>query len=287
VLFIGAFHNKVIQMTRQYTVDDLRYLMRRLRDPKSGCPWDLKQSFSSIAKHTLEEVYEVIDAIERDDLHHLGEELGDLLFQIIFYAELGAEQKVFDFDTVVQGLVEKLVRRHPHVFPQGTLESQIEPSSRVDNPEEEARIKKVWEEIKAEERAAKGDSKTLDDIPMAIPALSRAQKLQKRAAGKGFDWQYLNQVVEVVREELKELEAEIAVDDKAAIEDELGDLLFSCVNLARHLDVDPERALRQANGKFQRRFQAMEELAQRADNDFSQLTTDKMEQLWVEVKLAE
>ena len=274
-------------MTRQYTVDDLRYLMQRLRDPESGCPWDLKQSFSSIAKHTLEEVYEVIDAIERDDLHHLGEELGDLLFQIIFYAELGAEQKVFDFDSVVQGLVEKLVRRHPHVFPQGTLESEIEPSSRVDNPEEEARIKKVWEEIKVEERAAKGDSKTLDDIPLAIPALSRAQKLQKRAAGKGFDWQHLDQVVEVVREELEELEAEIAVDDKAAIEDELGDLLFSCVNLARHLGVDPERALRQANGKFQRRFQAMEELAQSADNDFSQLTTDKMEQLWVEVKLAE
>ena len=274
-------------MARQYTVDDLRYLMQRLRNPESGCPWDLKQSFSTIAKHTLEEVYEVIDAIERDDLHHLGEELGDLLFQVIFYAELGAEQKVFDFDSVVQGLVEKLVRRHPHVFPLGTLDSQIEPGSRVDNPAEEARIKKVWEKIKAEERAAKGESKTLDDIPLAIPALSRAQKLQKRAANKGFDWQHLDQVVEVVREELEELEVEIAANDKAAIEDELGDLLFSCVNLARHLDVDPERALRQANGKFQRRFQAMEELAQQAGNDFSQLTTDKMEELWVEVKLAE
>jgi ATP diphosphatase len=192
-------------MARQYTVDDLRYLMQRLRNPESGCPWDLKQSFSSIAKHTLEEVYEVIDAIERNDLDHLGEELGDLLFQVIFYAELGAEQKVFDFDSLVQGLVEKLVRRHPHVFPLGTLESKIEPDSRVDNAAEEARIKKVWEDIKAEERAAKGESKTLDDIPLAIPALSRAQKLQKRAATKGFDWQYLNQVVEVVREELEEL----------------------------------------------------------------------------------
>lgn len=274
-------------MARQYTVDDLRYLMQRLRNPETGCPWDLKQSFSTIAKHTLEEVYEVIDAIERDDLHHLGEELGDLLFQIIFYSELGAEQQIFDFDTVVHGLVTKLVRRHPHVFPDGTLESAIEPDSRLDNAAEEARIKSVWEAIKAEERAAKGESKTLDDIPLAIPALSRAQKLQKRAANKGFDWQHLDQVVEVVREELVELEAEIEVNNSAAIEDELGDLLFSCVNLARHLEVDPERALRRANDKFQRRFQAIEKLATQAGNDFAQLSTDEMEQLWVEVKLAE
>ncbi|MDG1496271.1 MAG: nucleoside triphosphate pyrophosphohydrolase [Porticoccaceae bacterium] len=274
-------------MARQYRVDDLRYLMKRLRDPESGCPWDLKQSFSSIAKHTLEEVYEVIDAIERNDLEHLSEELGDLLFQIIFYSELGAEEQVFDFDTVVHGLVTKLVRRHPHVFPEGTLESVIEPGSRVDNAAEEARIKTAWEDIKAEERAAKGERKTLDDIALAIPALSRAQKLQKRAATKGFDWQHLDQVVEVVREELVELEAEIELNDRAAIEDELGDLIFSCVNLARHLSVDPERALRRANDKFQRRFQAMEELAEQAGNDFSQLSTDKMEQLWVEVKLAE
>ena len=274
-------------MARQYRVDDLRYLMQRLRDPESGCPWDLKQSFSSITKHTLEEVYEVIDAIERDDLHHLGEELGDLLFQIIFYSELGAEQQIFDFDSIVHGLVTKLIRRHPHVFPEGTLESVIEPGSRVDNPTEQARINAVWEEIKAEERAAKGEGKTLDDIPLAIPALSRAQKIQKRAATKGFDWQHLDQVVEVVREELVELEAEIEVSDSSAIEDELGDLLFSCVNLARHLEVDPERALRRANDKFQRRFQCMENLAKQAGNDFSQLSTEKMEQLWVEVKLAE
>ena len=274
-------------MARQYRVDDLRYLMQRLRDPESGCPWDLKQSFSSITKHTLEEVYEVIDAIERDDLHHLGEELGDLLFHIIFYSELGAEQQIFDFDSIVHGLVKKLIRRHPHVFPEGTLESVIEPGSRVDNPTEQARINAVWEEIKAEERAAKGEGKTLDDIPLAIPALSRAQKIQKRAATKGFDWQHLDQVVEVVREELVELEAEIEVSDSSAIEDELGDLLFSCVNLARHLEVDPERALRRANDKFQRRFQGMEDLAKQAGNDFSQLSTEKMEQLWVEVKLAE
>jgi len=274
-------------MARHYTVDDLLYLMQRLRDPETGCPWDLKQSFNSIAKHTLEEVYEVIDSIEHNNLPHLGEELGDLLFQIIFYSQLGAEQDIFDFDSVVHGLVEKLVRRHPHVFPQGTLESKIDPRCRADGAAEEMRIKKVWEKLKAEERAEKGVGKTLDDIPLAIPALSRAHKLQKRAATKGFDWQHSDQVVAVVREELIELEAEIAVNNSAAIEDELGDLLFSCVNLARHLSVDPEQALRKANHKFQRRFEAMENLAARSGSDFSLLSTEQMEVLWAEVKLSE
>jgi len=274
-------------MARHYTVDDLRYLMQRLRDPETGCPWDLKQSFNSIAKHTLEEVYEVIDSIEHNNLPHLGEELGDLLFQIIFYSQLGAEQDIFDFDSVVHGLVEKLVRRHPHVFPQGTLESKIDPRCRADGAAEEMRIKKVWEKLKAEERAEKGVGKTLDDIPLAIPALSRAHKLQKRAATKGFDWQHSDQVAAVVREELIELEAEIAVNNSAAIEDELGDLLFSCVNLARHLSVDPEQALRKANHKFQRRFEAMENLAARSGSDFSLLSTEQMEVLWAEVKLSE
>ena len=274
-------------MARHYTVDDLLYLMQRLRDPETGCPWDLKQSFNSIAKHTLEEVYEVIDSIEHNNLPHLGEELGDLLFQIIFYSQLGAEQDIFDFDSVVHGLVEKLVRRHPHVFPQGTLESKIDPRCRADGAAEEMRIKKVWEKLKAEERAEKGVGKTLDDIPLAIPAISRAHKLQKRAATKGFDWQHSDQVVAVVREELKELEAEIAVNNSAAIEDELGDLLFSCVNLARHLSVDPEQALRKANHKFQRRFEAMENLAARSGSDFSLLSTEQMEVLWAEVKLSE
>jgi len=274
-------------MARHYTVDDLLYLMQRLRDPETGCPWDLKQSFNSIAKHTLEEVYEVIDSIEHNNLPHLGEELGDLLFQIIFYSQLGAEQDIFDFDSVVHGLVEKLIRRHPHVFPQGTLESKIDPRCRADGAAEEMRIKKVWEKLKAEERAEKGVSKALDDIPLAIPALSRAHKLQKRAATKGFDWQHSDQVVAVVREELIELEAEIAVNNSAAVEDELGDLLFSCVNLARHLSVDPEQALRKANHKFQRRFEAMENLAARSGSDFSLLSTEQMEVLWAEVKLSE
>ena len=271
-------------MARQYTIDDLRYLMGRLRDPQTGCPWDLKQSFASIAKHSLEEVYEVIDAIERNDLPHLGEELGDLLFQVIFYTQLGSEQQVFDFDTVVSGLVTKLVRRHPHVFPDGTLESERDSSNSVEDAEEEARIKKVWESIKAEERAEKGERKTLDDIPLALPALNRAQKLQKRAATTGFDWQHSDQVVAVVRDELEELEVEIASGNREAMEDELGDLLFSCVNLARHLAVDPEQALRSANRKFQRRFEAMESLVQNSGGELAGLSTDEMEVLWAEVK---
>jgi len=271
-------------MVRQYSVDDLRYLMRRLRDPQSGCPWDLKQSFDSIAKHSLEEVYEVIDAIERDDLNHLGEELGDLLFQIIFYTQLGAERNIFDFDSVVSGLVAKLVRRHPHVFPDGTLESVRDTVAGGDDLEAEARIKRVWEQIKAEERAEKGECNTLDDIPLALPALSRAQKLQKRAALNGFDWQNSAQVLAVVRGELEELEVEIDNDNRDAIEDELGDLLFSCVNLARHLAVDPEQALRRANRKFQRRFESMEQLAAAEGSSMSRLSSGEMEALWMKVK---
>ena len=271
-------------MVRQYSVDDLRYLMRRLRDPQSGCPWDLKQSFDSIAKHSLEEVYEVIDAIERDDLNHLGEELGDLLFQIIFYTQLGAEHNIFDFDSVVSGLVAKLVRRHPHVFPDGTLESVRDTVAGGDDLEAEARIKRVWEQIKAEERAEKGECNTLDDIPLALPALSRAQKLQKRAALTGFDWQNSAQVLAVVRGELEELEVEIDNDNRDAIEDELGDLLFSCVNLARHLAVDPEQALRRANRKFQRRFESMEQLAAAEGSSMSRLSSGEMEALWMKVK---
>ena len=271
-------------MVRQYSVDDLRYLMRRLRDPQSGCPWDLKQSFDSIAKHSLEEVYEVIDAIERDDLNHLGEELGDLLFQIIFYTQLGAARNIFDFDSVVSGLVAKLVRRHPHVFPDGTLESVRDTVAGGDDLEAEARIKRVWEQIKAEERAEKGECNTLDDIPLALPALSRAQKLQKRAALTGFDWQNSAQVLAVVRGELEELEVEIDNDNRDAIEDELGDLLFSCVNLARHLAVDPEQALRRANRKFQRRFESMEQLAAAEGSSMSRLSSGEMEALWMKVK---
>ena len=273
-------------MTAGYTIDDLRYLMQRLRDPETGCPWDLKQTYKTIAPHTLEEVYEVIDTIERNDLSHLGEELGDLLFQVVFYSQLGAEDEIFDFDTVVHGIVEKLVRRHPHVFPLGTLQSERDPNA--DAASEEVRIKQVWEQIKKQERAEKGERRTLDDIPMAIPALTRAQKLQKRAATTGFDWDNSEDVLSKVKEEVAELEAEIGADNSLAMEEELGDLLFSCVNLSRHLGIDPERAMRAANNKFQRRFEAMEVLASdKNPSEFSQMSIDEMELLWAEVKRAE
>jgi ATP diphosphatase len=273
-------------MTAGYTIDDLRYLMKRLRDPQTGCPWDLKQTYRTIAPHTLEEVYEVIDTIERNDLSHLGEELGDLLFQVIFYSQLGAEEEIFDFDTVVHGIVEKLVRRHPHVFPTGTLQSQRDPNT--DAAAEETRIKQVWEQIKKHEREKKGERRTLDDIPMAMPALSRGQKLQKRAASIGFDWNNSLDVLSKVHEELSELEAEIQADNGQAVEEELGDLLFSCVNLARHLGVDPVCAMRLANNKFQRRFEAMETLASKhKPSGLAEVPVAEMELLWNKVKETE
>jgi ATP diphosphatase len=260
--------------------------MKRLRNPETGCPWDLKQTYKTIAPHTLEEVYEVIDTIERNDLSHLGEELGDLLFQVIFYSQLGSEEQIFDFDSVVHGIVEKLVRRHPHVFPLGTLQSERDVNA--DGAAEEVRIKQVWEQIKKQEREDKGERGTLDDIPMAMPALSRAQKLQKRAATTGFDWDNRRDVLNKVKEEIAELEVEIEADNSRAMEEELGDLLFSCVNLARHLSIDPERAMRSANNKFQRRFEAMELLASKnKPSALSAMSVDEMELLWTQVKRAE
>ena len=182
----------------EYGIEDLRYLMRRLRDPKSGCPWDLKQNFQSLTSHTIEEAYEVVDAIEQDDMSHLREELGDLLFQIIFYSQLAEEQSQFSFDDIISTITQKLIRRHPHVFPEGTIES-----SRVSLADTEiVEIKRVWEEIKRQERTDKGVGKTLDDIPLALPALNRALKLQKRAANVGFDWSDIKPVIEKINEEL-------------------------------------------------------------------------------------
>lgn len=268
-------------MKQTYNIADLRYLMKRLRDPKTGCPWDLKQTYQTIASHSVEEVYEVVDAIERDNIEHLSEELGDLLFQIIFYSQLGEEDGQFDFDTVVSNITEKLLRRHPHVFPDGSLDSV--PKDNQATSEEE--IKRHWEQIKQQERNERGERGTLEDIPVALPALMRAAKLQKRAASVGFDWTEKNAVLAKLKEEIVELEAEIASTNAQGIDDELGDVLFSCVNLARHLQVDPEKALVRSNDKFKRRFDAMEALA--SVDDFSQLTVEEMETLWSQVKLAE
>ncbi len=265
----------------EYGIEDLRYLMRRLRDPKSGCPWDLKQNFQSLTSHTIEEAYEVVDAIEQDDMSHLSEELGDLLFQIIFYSQLAEEQSQFSFDDIITTITQKLIRRHPHVFPEGTIES-----SRVSLADAEiVEIKRVWEEIKRQERTDKGVGKTLDDIPLALPALNRALKLQKRAANVGFDWSDIKPVIEKINEEVIELEVEIKRGDKVRMADELGDLLFSCVNLARHLKLDPETSLRGANQKFKRRFESMELLA--GKTKIEDHSADQLELLWGKVKRSE
>lgn len=269
------------EIVKNYTINDLRYLMRRLRDPQTGCPWDLKQTLQTITSHTIEEVYEVVDAIERNDTEHLNEELGDLLFQIIFYSQIGEEQGQFDFDRVTSSITDKLIRRHPHVFPEGTLESVRDNLSdtQIDD------IKEAWESIKKQERENKGSQKTLDDIPLALPALSRALKLQKRAATVGFDWADTGPVIDKINEELRELEVEIQRGDIAAVADELGDLLFSCVNLARHLQIDPETAMRHANEKFSKRFGAMEDLV--GDKSIHDHSVEQLELLWLEVKKAE
>lgn len=268
-------------MDATYSIADLRYLMSRLRDPHTGCPWDIKQTYQTITPHTVEEVYEVVDAIDRGDIEHLSEELGDLLFQIIFYTQLGEEDKQFDFDTVVSVITAKLLRRHPHVFPDGTLRS-VRDSQTVAT---EAEIKSNWEAIKKQERLAVGCSGTLDEIPLALPALSRAFKLQKRAATRGFDWSEISGVLDKVKEEIAELEQEIASGNAQAMEDEMGDLLFSCVNLARHLAINPEQSLVRASDKFKRRFETME--AAVGVESFADLSLEEMEQQWKNAKRRE
>lgn len=260
----------------QYSIDDLLYLMARLRDPESGCPWDLTQDYASIAPSTLEEAYEVVDAIEKQDFVHLKEELGDLLFQVIFYSQLGKEEDRFEFAGVVSDLVAKLIRRHPHVFPDGTLHSRVE--NRHTLPTD---VKARWEAIKQQERAEKGANGILADVPLNLPSLSRAAKLQKRAASVGFDWDDVYGPIAKVREELMEVEAELASGDVAALEEELGDLLFAVVNIARYQKIDPEQALRLANQKFERRFRFIET---NSPTPLPETSLDEMNQLWDRAK---
>ena len=270
-------------MSQSYTLDDLLYLMRRLRDPEHGCPWDLEQDFASIVPHTLEEAYEVADAIAQADYPHLRDELGDLLFQVVYYSQLGEEAQHFDWHAVVDGITRKLVRRHPHVFPDGNLRTP--PGSvQIDS----AQIKRRWEEIKAEERAAKPSApeqlSLLDDVPSALPALSRAQKLQKRAATAGFDWPDMAPVLEKVAEELDEVRQAVAEQDLAAVAEEVGDLLFCVVNLARHLKIDAETALRDGNTKFERRFRFIEARLAEHGESVEQAGLGRLDQLWDEAK---
>lgn len=257
-------------------IDRLLAVMARLRDPERGCPWDLEQTFETIAPHTVEEAYEVLDAVRRGDMAALVDELGDLLFQIVFYARLGREAGVFDFADVARAVSDKMVRRHPHVFGD-------EPT-----PDAAARTRR-WEAIKAAERAARNDGGALDGVIRALPALSRALKLQRRAARVGFDWRSVEPVLGKLHEELAELEAELDRPDAppARVADEIGDLLFSCVNLARHVGADPEAALREANDKFERRFRRVEALLAAAGRTPEQASPDEMDRLWERAKSEE
>ena len=274
-----------------YQLDDLLYLMARLRDPENGCPWDIKQSFATILPHTLEEVYEVADAIEKQDYPHLKEELGDLLFQVIFYSQLGKEQQHFDFPQIIDTLVSKLVRRHPHVFPSGELHSTAN-----DTPLSDDEINGRWEAIKQQERDEKAkqngheafsSNSVLADIPLALPAIQRAEKLQKRAARVGFDWPEPEQVLDKIEEEIAELREAMAQGEHHRIEDELGDLMFAMVNLARHVGVKPELAVRSTNAKFERRFQYIESHLQLQERAIEDATLEEMEALWQTAKSLE
>ncbi len=257
-------------------IERLIELMARLRDPDGGCPWDREQTFATIAPYTLEEAYEVADAIERDEFGELRDELGDLLFQVVFHARMAEEAGLFGFADVVTSIVDKMTRRHPHVF--GDVEMR----------DAEAQTR-AWEAQKAQERAnrAEGEHSVLDGVPVSLPALVRAEKLQKRAARVGFDWTEPTGVLEKVGEELEEVRAELAAGDRDRLHQELGDLLFSCVNLARHTGVDPEGALRAASNRFERRFRGVESHLRRGGRTPEQATLEEMDVLWEQVKTAE
>ena len=258
-------------------IDRLIKIMAQLRDPTDGCPWDVEQDFKSIARYTIEEAYEVADAIERDDRDSLREELGDLLLQVVFHARMAEEEKSFDFDDVAGAIGDNTVRRHPHVFD-------------TENHDPDKSLRDNWETQKANERTEKSRARgeepgLLDDVPIGLPALTRAEKLQKRAARSGFDWAEIGPVLEKLEEELGELKAEI--NDGGAPErlaDEMGDVLFSVVNLARHLELDPEDALRGTNAKFVRRFKYVETSIRDDGQKLEKVGLDVLEQRWQQAK---
>lgn len=266
------------------SVKKLLDIMASLRDPESGCPWDQQQDFASIAPHTLEEAYEVVHAIEQGDMDGLCDELGDLMFQVVFYAQMAKEKSLFEFNDVIEAINDKLTRRHPHVF--GDLE--------INSAEEQTAL---WEKLKHEERQTKQSSTTddvvgiLTDINTALPALVRAEKLQKRAATVGFDWPDVQGVPDIqsvfdkIDEELKEVHEAITInDDDEAIKAEIGDLLFSCINLARKLGINPEMALRGSNNRFETRFRHMEEHCARHEQSLSELDPVQQNHLWQQAK---
>lgn len=256
-------------------LSQLLIIMSKLRDPNGGCPWDLEQDFSTIAPYTIEEAYEVADAIDRNDPKDLQDELGDLLFQVVFHAQMAKEAGLFDFDDVCRSINDKMIRRHPHVFG-GAAERDSETQT------------EAWEDQKAKERALKSkDESVLDDIPVALPALKRAQKLQKRAARVGFDWPTAERVIDKIDEEIAEVRDAITEANPAHIAEEVGDLLFICTNLGRKLNVDVEAAARGANTKFERRFRYIETRLSAENRTPEQASLEEMEALWVEAKTLE
>ena len=263
-------------MTPSRDINRLIEIMAALRTPGTGCPWDLEQNFSTIAPYTLEEAYEVADAIARGDLDDLREELGDLLLQVAFHARMAEEQGAFDFGSVVEAITEKLLRRHPHVFgDQRGLSAKA--------------VEGLWQQIKSEEKAGKADRETgaLAGVPVGLPALTRALKLQQKAGKVGFDWNDPLAVLAKIREEADEIEADIRNGKREAAAAEVGDLLFAVTNLARHLDVDPEGTLRGTNQKFERRFTSIEHALAARGKTPAESTLAEMDALWAEAKAAE
>ena len=252
-------------------IERLLDIMRALRDPETGCPWDKKQTFASIAPYTIEEAYEVADAIEQQDYTELRKELGDLLLQVVYHSQIATEQELFNFNDVVTSISDKMVHRHPHVFgdEQGKAVEEV---------------KQTWENLKAQERADKNQHGVLADIPKNLPALTRAYKIQKRAANVGFDWSDIQGVLDKLKEELVEVEQAMQQNNAAAIEEEIGDLLFSCVNLARHQKINPEDALRAANLKFMQRFEQIEQLVQADNKTMQDCSLEELDQYWQQVK---
>ena len=266
--------------TQRYNLQDLLRVMQRLRDPEHGCPWDLRQDFRSIVPSTLEECYELAEAIEQGDFEHVAEELGDVLFQVVFYAQLGSEADLFDFAQVVNTLVEKLLRRHPHVFADGLIEGVVREEASIDQ------VSHTWEAIKQAEREGKSRGGVLDDVPTALPALPRAQKLQKRAARVNFDWPGVEGAVRKLEEELVELQQAMDGGEREQVEDEMGDVLFTCANISRHLGIDAESSLRMACAKFEARFREMERLAAQGGQTLDGLSPEWREALWQRAKAA-
>lgn len=272
-------------MTANAHITRLLEIMKQLRNPVGGCPWDLEQNFKTIAPYTIEEAYEVLDAIERGHMDDLREELGDLLLQVVFHAQMASEQGLFNFEDVAESIADKMVHRHPHVFGNNTA-----PDSQVNTAD---KVLQQWDQIKEQEKADKNaaaeqqEKRILDDIPLALPALLRAQKISKKAAKAGFEWNSIDDVFLKLDEEIAELKAAIKNKDQSNIQEELGDALFVMVNIARHLGVDSEESMRSANNKFINRFNGLEDLAKVKHKGIEELTPEQLDALWNEQKTIE